>query len=420
MAQEKLTQGQRQATEQILNVLENPGGRLVLLEGLPGTGRHLVLETMTPNIEAKGGVVKTDLYGSLQYGDPKKTWSDMRPHNVVTTGTIRDLQLLEGIARNQYSQTDLVKVHLQAMTLAESLTYTQSLSRGFNGRLTDDQWAESSLGIHAVAQMLSVDADISLPIAERIAGAHLGHELVISRYAAEVNLGSQHFLKFPPSAGVLEAAYDQGRPDRKHIYDNAGPVLQAIFELRGQGVEEVSPLFVSGQSVDSYNKWIKNDVRTSVTIFAPEVPADAFADFKQAFGMDHGRQYPGSGIEEGTRVKAFGDRGRKADVWYREPQGKAYVVGFHEESSGLADEAARYIARLSQGRLPLEQTLSNGESASVLLHSYEDGAGINISRAWAFESWAQQQGVAYFVRSGMGNYTYNPNSAAIQQVSIPW
>lgn len=417
MPGENLTAGQRKAAGEILDVLGSTGKKLVFLEGLPGTGRHLLLNSIAPDIAARGGVVNEQLYHSLSFGDRERTLRDMMEGHIVAMGSMREVQLLRRHASKQYPAGDLVTVQLQAMTPEESLGYTQSLSGSPERSLTPEQLAQYSLGIHTLAQMLSVDPNISISTAARIAGAHIGQDLVLSSHAGKPHIGMGRFLQVEPPKDVLEIAKGQNRPDQRHIYNQAGSVLRRVFDLRKQGIEEASPLFVSPQSVDLYNKWMKTNPRAGVVkIFTPEIPAAGFADLNRAFGLDYARENPGYGIQEGTRTRAFGGNSRGANVWFREPSGRAIIIGFNEKS-GVVDEAKKYETQFNLGKFPLSRRLSDQATGSFLLLTTGEGV-VNVKRAWMVESWLQQKGLAYFVQnSGTGDYTYNPDTANINLVS---
>lgn len=404
-----------------------PGRKLVLLEGLSGSGKSAVINHVKGSLDPNSVAVAEGLSMSFSGGEPADYTRDyFKNEKVLSTITPREIPEVRKGASKYFPDFEIVTPVLRGMTLRESVDFIRALRGDTQHNLEDDLLAKFSLGLPLLAQQLVADPQLNEGVAAHIAGRHLYQQIdVVSSSWTELNRDIERYLQFMPDHSVFAAA----KKGSGSVYDPVGSVLGKRDQLKAKGVQEESPLFLAAESVDIYNKMLRSrdHDQTRIDIFVPELKDADFQRVAQALGFAEyiGPNWDDVGDisqmdlmmlqDEATRFKTmFGQIYRKSAIWYRNLKGD---FGFGQYESKTAKKYAEKAEQdFLAGDLPLKPTTDATVGRLFFhKHAHEEQPYDPAGAGWAVESMLQQRGIAYMVNNPIfgKNYVYDPARKAI-------
>lgn len=423
---EKLTETQQQAAQAVLRALEVPSSpKIVFLEGLSGMGKSLVINSIRPEIAGRNAVVMEYL-GLGTFGPFEQ--SRMSGQNVVSMGTPRELLLVKNRFANGAGKREVISHTLQGMTIPETVALIRDLrTTDRTTRLMEEQLVQYSLGIPLLVHQLLADPNINEAVAAHIAGHHLGHNLRQVYYPDELPASANKYLQIQPTEQMLYIA-STSTFISKRIYDHLGRVFEGMEETQKAGINEESPLFVASESVNIYNRMLREGRHSNawIDIFAPEINLQDLERLTQAFGFQQDEFYQGTSEvdfyyaeQETTRVKMFGyiyvSGYRKTAIWFRDTRG-GKLFG-ENEGQDVKDWARAAEKDFQAGELPLKPSGRRGIGSFYFhRHGHHGESFMPASAGWMVESLLQRRDIPYLVNNKAidEKYVYNPQNQSIE------
>lgn len=421
-----LTETQRQAHGALTEAVATaPQGTVIYLEGLRGTGKSLVINAAQPELRTARAKVKEEFGGDLRLTKPGAALDKMLDGIIVAFGSPIDRWALEEYLGKNYPNTRLVSQILPGMALPESVNFVEASQTTPMKNMTNEDVARSALGVPLLIEQLTSDSGLTSEAATRIAGTHLGKDLMPVYHEDGIDEASGRYLQIPPSVAILDAAKEYSFWSRgNHIYHTAGEVLERMKKLRTEGVAEESPFFVAPESVEIYNRMLKaGRAHAAVEIFAPILPEADLRRAAQALGVSEfleGGWGPNISYadREATRVKMFGQIAmsgyRKTAIWLKEADGEEHVIQTENEHANQSAQAAE--KRFLSGKLPIAPTRARNAKLYVHKHMHPEEVGEVAIFGWMVESMLQQREIPYLVHNATLNqtYAYRPETQKIE------
>jgi hypothetical protein len=421
---------QRAASEIQSALISGSGKRLVLLEGLGGSGKTAVLGSLNDALASQKVAVNDHLSYSIGYGEKDNTANrQFSAGNVVSPANPYEAERITNGMSKAFPEVEVISCVLKGMTFPESLQLVKRLKGDGKTLLTDDLLAEYSLGLPLLVERLLVDPNLSEDNATQMVGSYLGRQLPDDEHG-KLGLyhGVNYYLQMDPPDVVMTAARAVLR--NKHIYDYVGPALDKIKDLKQQGIDEESPFFIASKSVEIYNEMLKlraARARAGIDIFVPQLEEQDLKSVARSLGIGKAVEIseywlngdPGMNLveaqDEAIRFrKVFGHYYRKTAIWFRGLDGETGLG--HSESRDAAKHAQNAEKDFLAGNLPLKPS-DSGNFARLFFHkhAHHDETHDPANGGWIIESMLQQRGISYLVSNGVldTSYFYDPGTQSI-------
>jgi energy-coupling factor transporter ATP-binding protein EcfA2 len=409
----ELTATQEQTAQQLLRILsENLGHKIViLLLGISGVGKTLLLNLLGGRITELGGSVITPL--DLLYHESKDPSNPVKKaRGPLVCAVTRDEQerILERFPKH-LSKWRSIELVLKSMSESEIVDYI-SPKMSQRMQLSLKQLASYSLGIPLLADDL-LALNLTPEHAFRLAANHFFFNTGRTSDLNEACGWFNKFLNVLPPAEFLEdfprkvnsvSLYSSDR-----IYDSIW-YFQAIKRDQQQHqrkneeiVPDPDPLFVAPESEAIYDGMLSD--RSSVSqmhLYVPSMkPEQQVVILKMlGFRFEHGsfddtRQ---------SKLSLFGGSYRKVSFYFRDNFGMKAVL--ENECDFTESLANLYHSKVARGNYQPLKVSRSGCQMLVEAHDH-DGLRTNPIRiGWGLEAILQQQGVSYLVNNPMCNKLY--------------
>lgn len=434
MEQLTLTETQRRAANEVLSTLDDSVERqLIVLEGLSGVGKSLLLFSLREDIEARGGIVFDDesIYGI------GNVINNQQGH-VVVPATLNESSYINEKAE-KIPDLAVSTVILPGMSLEETTAYVQHMERK-NSPLPLEQLVQYSIGVPLLAETVGLMG--TEENAARLAANYLRQNLGTGGWrdldSQTLQDGVKKYLQMDVPQTILESL-EVRRKMKDEPYSMLVYYLKRLQDLKRKGVQEPSPLFVAPESMEIYGDMLmRHESYPRVEIFAPELNDEAVHQISKSFGIrirNNGilPSDPNDSIrlmfgedqqvldQEAPRALMFGQNiYRKVHMQLRDREGNAYNMydGAGSRFFHLDSLISDFMDQYKSGKFPLKP--GNTERGMFYFLSVDHPYGeIKVSSdAWMAESLLQQLGVAYIVNNGIINkkYFYNPQQNRIHML----
>lgn len=408
---QELTPTVEQAAQQVLHQAQSTS-QLIIVEGLSGVGKTALLNRVTPEIEASGGLI----IGQEQF-EKQEVGSDETDRSVIVTATITKDFNRGGFhygVRNLFPGREVSEMILSGMPADQTESFVAKLPRG---EVAPELIAYYSMGVPLLARRFARAGSTA-----QIEREGMGYVRHATTYNAVDVRGLADFLQMP-----VPAEFFPGRStDRnKQIYSRVDHAERERAALVEKGIVEESPLFVAAESERIYNAMLQNEGGLSeIEIFIPQMSPADFARLQQALGWDpssrvgteRGVQVGDYRQEKSTRASMFWANFRKMSFWHKTTEGTEYDLDNEFGHGHITPTIESYQELLRSGQLGLPTAVAEN-SPSIWLHSHEhNGMSEHTARfGWMVESLLQQRRIAYFVNNETcdTSYAYLPEEERI-------
>ncbi len=410
----KLSGSQKSVARFVLDKLQVERQQIILLEGLIGVGKSLVIEAIRDDIERHGGkIIEPYTLTDTTLSNP------VRKGPVISTATPWEAYHIATSPLKEYSDWTYSTFVVKGMSLAETTALIGSIGIR-NELLSLDEIARYSMGIPLLAHVLSY-GQLASEYAKLIAAQHLKDSLpdlgttVRLPTKAELRLDEKalpEFLDVLPTQEVLQIAKRLDRLERTHIYQGLEEVLRRMHELERKGIREESPLFIDPESVNIYNQMLRKTQWPNVRFYVPNLDRTTFSKIAKSIGIEEEGNYFTIELRNGTRVAMF-----YRDAWTSVrkeimavvlPNGVVFSNDFFNPNRMEAWMEEMKEKHKSYGFKPT--TKAKGISILFMSADHEGLYHNPVTWGWLMESMLQQRAIHYFAFNAMLNmhYAYMP------------
>lgn len=408
----ELTATQQQTAQHLLNILrENLGQKIiVLLLGISGVGKTLLLNLLGSRISELGGSIVTPcdlLYHDSQ--DPRPSVKEARGLLVCAVTHDEQRRILERVPAH-FAGWRPVELILKGMSGDEIAAYiSPKMPEGM--KLSLEQLARYSLGIPLLADDL-LALNLTEEHAFRLAAKHFfwstGWTSDLNEAWGLVN----RFLNTPPPVEFFEdfpnKVFSVSDFEERKIYDalwSFRAMLRGQKQFQHRDEEKTpdpDPMFIAPESEGIYDGMLSGGSRVAnMHIHVPSMsPKQAesilsMLGFRFEFGNLYDLHY--------TKLKLFGASYRKVSFCFNN-QG---VEAVHANECNFIESLAKlYLSKVVKGQYPPLVTRRNNCSLTVEAHDHH-GLTLNPIRiGWGMEAILQHHRVSYLVNNPICNKLY--------------
>ncbi len=408
-----LTNEQRNARKVILNALTEKSKNIVLISGIPGIGKTVVVEGFADDIRSRGGIVDHDAFLAKDYrSNYKENVKVVLSHRgpIIVPATPSEAQTI-----NEKYQTKhkILEHRMKGMTREETEALFNKLLVGKTPKIPIKDLIAYSMGIPRLVLMLANDPYLTTSTANLICANYLSQFPGVSR-DIQGSIDKNVYV-VPPEAVVTK--YQSGEIDDETQLERMGLYFENRYDIQQrEGIIEELPEFIDPQTQKIYLEASKMPKGELLWIIAPNVSSQDYARLTQALGYPRdvtGRVVSVSCSEQretkrGTRWKMFNLDGPKGGIWYRAPDGtEVSITGegyLKSEKNEMMDRCAKipYFAK--------DSSVATNGVVFLPLRDHLNFANTTLLAGWMMETLLQQRGIAYYVENYIAEkkYYFNP------------
>jgi hypothetical protein len=386
----ELSSSQKEVAQQVVTAFETDGKQIVIVEGFSGTGKTTLADHIQSTNPALGIEIATedDLRWRFDetFGSHNKILITRKPPKSMFDSTKEQ----EDRATNECGFS-IHLIPLKGMTLGEMETFLQREFVAQPGSLSTPEIVELSLGIPALAKILSYNGltrEMAVSISAGYLSQNIGRDTKVDSY-----------LAMPVSKEVWENTRQVRGYSKTGIYDDLAYAMQKRLELHEKGIHQEAPLFVAPESEAMYNEMLRQSGRTGIDIYAPDLTDEDFEEITRVLGVEVVEGYN----RDESRSQMFPSEWRKVSVWQKSDRDTLHV---DHEYYGIEKGANNFASAHAEGRLGLPLHHNPGENV-FFIHSHAHSGEPNPTRiGYMTETLLQQRGISYFVSNATLDRSY--------------